>query len=111
MSTSASGTWRRSRSRSAVWVSWKGVSFCHSVSSPSRPTYLIPNTLPKQKATSSRTGTRRQYSTGDAELDRTLTALVEELKLGPADSLSTYQLLVTAIRTPGEPMRRLDRKL
>src|SRR6266851_1744330 len=61
---SASGTWRRSRSRRAVWVSWKRVSFCQSVSSPSRPTYLIPNTLPKQKATSSRTGTRRQYSTG-----------------------------------------------
>src|SRR5260370_38439013 len=111
MSTSASGTWRRSRSRSAVWVSWKRVSFCHSVSSPSRPTYLIPNTLPKQKATSSRTGTRRQYSTGDAELDHRLTALVEELKLAPVDARSTYELLVTAIRMAGEPLSRLDRKL
>src|SRR5216683_2864283 len=110
-STSASGTWRRSRSRRAVWVSWKRVSFCQSVSSPSRPTYLIPNTLPKQKATSSRTGTRRQYSTGDADLDRRLTALVEELKLAPVDARSTYELLVTAIRMAGEPLSRLDRKL
>src|SRR5260370_34397774 len=111
MSTSASGTWRRSRSRSAVWVSWKRVPLCRSVSSPSRPTYLSPSTLPKQKATSSRTGTRRQYSTGDAELDRRLTALVEELKLAPVDARSTYELLVTAIRMAGEPLSRLDRKL
>src|SRR5260370_3289996 len=109
-STSASGTWRRSRSRRSVWVSWKRVSFCHSVSSPSSPTYLIPNTLPKKKTTSSRTGTRRQYSTGDAELDRRLTALVEELKLAPVDARSTYELLVTAIRMAGEPLSRLHPK-
>ncbi len=60
---------------------------------------------------SSRTGTRRQYSTGDAELDRRLTALVEELKLAPVDARSTYELLVTAIRMAREPLSRLDRKL
>src|SRR2546428_3296135 len=111
VSTSASGTWRRSRSRRAVWVSWKRVSFCQRVSSPSSPTYLIPNTLPKKKTTSSRTGTRRQYSTGDADLDRRLTALVEELELAPVDARSTYELLVTAIRMAEEPLSRFGRKL
>src|SRR5260370_29085310 len=110
-STAGAGTGRRSRSRRAVWVSWKRVSFCQRVSSPSSPTYLIPNTLPKKKTTSSRTGTRRQYSTGDAELDHRLTALVEELKLAPVDARSTYELLVTAIRRVEEIMSRLDRKL
>src|SRR5260370_13670335 len=108
-STSASGTWGRRRSRRAVWVNWKRVSFCHRVSSPSSPTYLIPNTLPKKKTTSSRTGTRRQYSTGDADLDRRLTALVEELKLAPVDAPSTCEVLVTAIRMAEEHMRRPDR--
>src|SRR2546427_10694627 len=59
----------------------------------------------------SRTGTRRQYSTGDAELDRRLMALVEELKLSPVGARSTYELLVTAIRMASEPLRRLDRQL
>jgi uncharacterized protein (TIGR00730 family) len=59
----------------------------------------------------SRTGTRRQYSTGDAELDRRLTALVEEVDLTPVDARSTYELLVTAIRMAEEPLSRLDRKL
>ena len=67
--------------------------------------------MPKKKTTSSRTGTRRQYSTGDAELDGRLTALVEELKLAPVDARSTYELLVTAIRMSEEPLSRLDRKL
>ncbi len=69
--------------------------------------------MAKEKAprTRSRTGTRRLYSTGDAELDRRLTALVEELKLSPVDARSTYELLVTAIRMAGEPLSRLDRKL
>ena len=69
--------------------------------------------MSKEKAprTRSRTGTRRLYSTGDAELDRTLTALVEELKLAPVDARSTYELLVTAIRMASEPLSRLDRKL
>jgi uncharacterized protein (TIGR00730 family) len=58
-----------------------------------------------------RTGTRRQYSTGDAELDRRLTALVEELDLTSVDARSTYELLVTAIRMAEEPLSRLDRKL
>jgi uncharacterized protein (TIGR00730 family) len=58
-----------------------------------------------------RTRTRRQYSTGDADLDRRLTALVEELELAPVDARSTYELLVTAIRMAEEPLSRLDRKL
>jgi len=69
--------------------------------------------MPKASTTrsQSRTGTRRQYSTGDAELDRRLMALVEELKLSPVDARSTYELLVTAIRMASEPLSRLDRKL
>ena len=69
--------------------------------------------MPKDKAPRkrSRTGTRRLYSTGDAEIDSRLTALVEELKLSPVDARSTYELLVTAIRMAGEPLSRLDRKL
>src|SRR3984893_10144236 len=55
--------------------------------------------------------TRRQYSTGDAELDRRLSALVEELELSPVDARSTFELLVTAIRMASEPLSRLDRKL
>src|SRR5207245_4010983 len=57
------------------------------------------------------TGTRRQYSTGDADLDRRLTALVEELELAPVDARSTYELLVTAIRMAEEALGRVDRKL
>src|SRR5229473_2551008 len=68
--------------------------------------------MTKERATrASATRTRRQYSTGDAELDRRLTALVEELKLAPVDARSTYELLVTAIRMAEEPLSRLDRKL
>jgi uncharacterized protein (TIGR00730 family) len=68
--------------------------------------------MTKQKAARpSATGTRRQYSTGDAELDSRLMALVEELKLSPVDARSTYELLVTAIRMSSEPLSRLDRKL
>jgi hypothetical protein len=69
--------------------------------------------LSKQKATRTRprTGTRRQYSTGDADIDRKLTALVDELELSPIDARSTYELLVTAIRMASEPLSRLDRKL
>src|SRR5260370_34757310 len=63
------------------------------------------------KNATSRTATRRQYSTGDADLDRRLTALVDELKLAPVDARSTYELLVTAIRMAEEPLSRLDRKL
>src|SRR2546428_11313140 len=111
VSTTASGTWPRSRSRRPVWVSWKRVSFCQRVATPSSPTYLIPNTVPKKKTTSSRTGNRRQSSTGDADLHRRLTALVEELELAPVDARSTYELLVTAIRMAEEPLSRLDRKL
>src|SRR5437899_26987 len=46
-STSASGTWRFSRSRNSPCVTWNRVSLCHSVSSPSNPT--------------TRTGTSRNY--------------------------------------------------
>src|SRR2546427_7013652 len=69
--------------------------------------------MPKASTTrsQSRTGTRRQYSTGDAELDRRLSALVEELELSPVDARSTFELLVTAIRMASEPLSRLDRKL
>ncbi len=66
--------------------------------------------MPK-KATPARTGGRRLYSTGDAEIDRRLTALVEELDLAPVDARSTFELLVTAIRMAEEPLSRLDRKL
>src|SRR3989442_13021446 len=38
LSTSASGTWRFSRSRNSPCVTWNRVSLCHSVSSPSNPT-------------------------------------------------------------------------
>ena len=55
--------------------------------------------------------TRRQYSTGDAELDRRLNALVEDLQLSPVDARSTFELLVTTIRMASEPLSRLDRKL
>jgi uncharacterized protein (TIGR00730 family) len=58
-----------------------------------------------------RARSRRLYSTGDAEIDRRLNALVEELKLSPVDARSTYELLVTAIRMAGEPLSRLDRKI
>src|SRR5207245_6149808 len=57
------------------------------------------------------TGTRRQYAPGDADLDRRLTALVEELELAPVDARSPYELLVTASRMAEEPLSRLDRKL
>jgi uncharacterized protein (TIGR00730 family) len=69
--------------------------------------------MPKESPTRprSRTGARRQYSTGDAEVDSRLMALVEELKLAPVDARSTYELLVTAIRMAKEPLSRLDRKL
>jgi len=68
--------------------------------------------MTKQKAARpAATRTRRQYSTGDADLDRRLMALVEELKLAPVDARSTYELLVTAIRMASEPLSRLDRKL
>src|SRR3984893_14971011 len=69
--------------------------------------------MSKQKParTRPRTGTRRLYSTGDAEIDRKLTALVDELELSPIDARSTYELLVTAIRMASEPLSRLDRKL
>lgn len=69
--------------------------------------------MAKEKATRPRshTGTRKLYSTGDAEFDRKLNALVEELHLSPVDARSTYELLVTAIRMAGEPLSRLDRKL
>src|SRR2546422_9829887 len=69
--------------------------------------------MPKASTTrsQSRTGTRRQYSTGDAELDRRLSALVEEVELSPVDARSTFELLVTAIRMASEPLSRLDRKL
>src|SRR6266852_6033644 len=67
--------------------------------------------MTKERATrASATRTRRQYSTGDADLDRRLTALVEELKLAPVDARSTYELLVTAIRMAEEPLSRLDRE-
>ncbi len=66
-----------------------------------------PTTPPKRSGT----GSRKLYSTGDAELDRRLTALVEELELAPVDARSTYELLVTAIRMAEEPLSRLDRKL
>jgi len=68
--------------------------------------------MAKQRATRGPAArTRRQYSTGDAELDRRLSALVEELELSPVDARSTFELLVTAIRMASEPLSRLDRKL
>src|SRR6266567_2300345 len=68
--------------------------------------------MPKERTTRTPTrGPRRAYSTGDAELDRRLNALVEELDLAPVDARSTYELLVTAIRMAEEPLSRLDRKL
>src|SRR6266478_6483136 len=68
--------------------------------------------MAKQRATRGPAArTRRQYSTGDAELDRRLSALVEELELSPVDARSTFELLVTAIRMATEPLSRLDRKL
>src|SRR6267143_6234468 len=68
--------------------------------------------MPKEGTTRKPTrGPRRAYSTGDAELDRRLNALVEELDLAPVDARSTYELLVTAIRMAEEPLSRLDRKL
>ena len=68
--------------------------------------------MPKERTTRTPTrGPRRAYSTGDAELDRRLSALVEELDLAPVDARSTYELLVTAIRMAEEPLSRLDRKL
>ena len=68
--------------------------------------------MPKGRTTRTPTrGPRRAYSTGDAELDRRLSALVEELDLAPVDARSTYELLVTAIRMAEEPLSRLDRKL
>jgi uncharacterized protein (TIGR00730 family) len=56
---------------------------------------------------------RRQYSTGDPELDRRLTTLVEGLgaDLNPVDARLTFELLVTAVRMAREPLSRLDRKL
>jgi uncharacterized protein (TIGR00730 family) len=56
---------------------------------------------------------RRQYSTGDPELDRRLAALVEEIgtELKPVDARLTFDLLVTAVRVAREPLSRLDRKL
>src|SRR2546427_7604505 len=68
----------------------------------------MPKETPTRKPTR---GPRRAYSTGDAELDRRVTALVEELELAPVDARSTYELLVTAIRMAEEPLSRLDRKL
>src|SRR5438132_4986085 len=68
----------------------------------------MPKETPTRKPTR---GPRRAYSTGDAELDRRLNALVEELDLAPVDARSTYELLVTAIRMAEEPLSRLDRKL
>ena len=68
----------------------------------------MPKETPTRKPTR---GPRRAYSTGDAELDRRLNALVEELDLTPVDARSTYELLVTAIRMAEEPLSRLDRKL
>ncbi|HYT13758.1 MAG TPA: TIGR00730 family Rossman fold protein [Candidatus Nitrosopolaris sp.] len=68
--------------------------------------------MAKERTTRTPTrGPRRAYSTGDAELDRRLNALVEELDLAPVDARSTYELLVTAIRMAEEPLSRLDRKL
>ncbi len=68
--------------------------------------------MPKERTTRTPTrGPRRAYSTGDAELDRRLSALVEELDLALVDARSTYELLVTAIRMAEEPLSRLDRKL
>jgi uncharacterized protein (TIGR00730 family) len=68
--------------------------------------------MSKEKArTRPRSGTRKQYSTGNPDLDRRLTALVEELELSTVDARSTYELLVTAIRMAEEPLSRLDRKL
>ena len=68
--------------------------------------------MPKEGTTRKPTrGPRRAYSTGDADLDRRLNALVEELDLAPVDARSTYELLVTAIRMAEEPLSRLDRKL
>jgi uncharacterized protein (TIGR00730 family) len=69
--------------------------------------------MPKERSARKPTParTRRPYSTGDAELDRRLTALVDELHLAPVDARSTYELLVTAIRMAEEPLSRLDRKL
>ena len=61
--------------------------------------------MPKEGTTRKPTrGPRRAYSTGDAELDRRLNALVEELDLAPVDARSTYELLVTAIRMAEEPL-------
>src|SRR6185436_11763337 len=37
VSTSTSGTWRCRSSRNSACVTWKRVSLCHSVSSPSNP--------------------------------------------------------------------------
>lgn len=56
---------------------------------------------------------RRPYSTGDRDLDRRLTALVDELgaELAPPDARLTFELLVTAVRMAQEPLSRLDRKL
>src|SRR2546425_8271075 len=68
----------------------------------------MPKETPTRKPTR---GPRRAYSTGDAELDRRLNAVVEELELAPVDARSTYELLVTAIRMAEEPLSRLDRKL
>lgn len=56
---------------------------------------------------------RRRYSTGDEELDRRLTALVEELgaDLQGRDARLAFEMLVTAVRLAREPLGRLDRKL
>src|SRR5947209_8827444 len=56
---------------------------------------------------------RRQYSTGDRELDRRLVALIDELAsdLSEPDARLAFEILVTAVRLAREPLSRLDRKL
>ena len=58
-------------------------------------------------------GARRRYSTGDDELDKRLTELVEEVggDLDEPDARLAFELLVTAARLAREPLSRLDRKL
>jgi uncharacterized protein (TIGR00730 family) len=56
---------------------------------------------------------RRRYSTGDEELDRRLTDLIDEIggELAEPDARLAFELMVTAARLAREPLSRLDRKL
>ncbi|MDP9325534.1 MAG: hypothetical protein M3O87_03245, partial [Candidatus Dormibacteraeota bacterium] len=52
---------------------------------------------------------RRPYSSGAAETDLKLRALIEEI--GPEDPQLTFEMMATVPRAANEPIGRLDRKM